>query len=257
MYTELNGGLALLLIAAGMAKRKAEDGPALQRNLVEIIPLGAGQEVGRSCIILKYMCALCDACCLPQASARFARQMFARSAASEQFASDLRCPSQPPGKAKHTQQSQDALGTLLVCGCLLLSTWHAEAPHCSNPLLSGGYIWLNASRGKTVMLDCGIHPGFSGMNALPFFDEIDLDTVDAMLVTHFHLDHCAAVPYVVGKTNFKAAPKHPRSEQAASSWLLSISAALGAAPCTCKYLFMRISKSSIKVRSKAAATSLL
>lgn len=56
------------------------------------------------------------------------------------------------------------------------------------------------------MLDCGIHPGFSGMNALPFFDEIDLDTVDAMLVTHFHLDHCAAVPYVVGKTNFKATP---------------------------------------------------
>ena len=26
-----------------------------QRNLVEIIPLGAGQEVGRSCIILRYM----------------------------------------------------------------------------------------------------------------------------------------------------------------------------------------------------------
>ena len=44
-----------------MAKRKAEDVPAVQRNLVEIIPLGAGQEVGRSCIILKYMCALCAA----------------------------------------------------------------------------------------------------------------------------------------------------------------------------------------------------
>jgi hypothetical protein len=28
-----------------------------QRNLVEVIPLGAGQEVGRSCIILRYMCA--------------------------------------------------------------------------------------------------------------------------------------------------------------------------------------------------------
>lgn len=54
------------------------------------------------------------------------------------------------------------------------------------------------------MLDCGIHPGFSGMNSLPFFDEIDMDSVDAMLITHFHLDHCAAVPYVVGKTAFKA-----------------------------------------------------
>ena len=69
------------------------------------------------------------------------------------------------------------------------------------------------------MLDCGIHPGFSGMNALPFFDEIDLDTVDVMLVTHFHLDHCAAVPYVVGKTNFKARPwrSHLTQRQAAVS----------------------------------------
>lgn len=67
------------------------------------------------------------------------------------------------------------------------------------------------------MLDCGIHPGFSGMNALPFFDEIDLDTVDVMLVTHFHLDHCAAVPYVVGKTNFKARPRRSQMPRAASS----------------------------------------
>ncbi|CAL8460817.1 g348 [Coccomyxa elongata] len=83
-----------------------------QEHIVEIIPLGAGQEVGRSCVILKYM-------------------------------------------------------------------------------------------GKTVMFDCGVHPGFSGEQSLPYFDSIDLDTVDLMLVTHFHLDHCAAVPYVVGKTVFK------------------------------------------------------
>lgn len=53
------------------------------------------------------------------------------------------------------------------------------------------------------MMDCGIHPGFSGEASLPFLDTVDLDTVDVMLVTHFHLDHCAAVPYVVGRTNFK------------------------------------------------------
>lgn len=52
-------------------------------------------------------------------------------------------------------------------------------------------------------MDCGIHPGFSGEASLPFLDAVDLDTVDVMLVTHFHLDHCAAVPYVVGRTNFK------------------------------------------------------
>jgi len=58
-------------------------------------------------------------------------------------------------------------------------------------------------RGKNVMLDCGIHPGYSGMASLPYLDEVDLSTVDVMLVTHFHLDHCAAVPYVVGHTNFR------------------------------------------------------
>ena len=58
-------------------------------------------------------------------------------------------------------------------------------------------------QGKTVMLDCGIHPGFSGLASLPFLDEVDLETVDVMLVTHFHLDHCAAVPYAVGHTSFR------------------------------------------------------
>ena len=61
------------------------------------------------------------------------------------------------------------------------------------------------------MLDCGIHPGFSGEHSLPYLDEVDLDSVDLMLVTHFHLDHCAAVPYVVGKTVFKVGPTEPPS----------------------------------------------
>lgn len=81
-------------------------------NNVEIIPLGAGQEVGRSCIIVRYL-------------------------------------------------------------------------------------------GKTIMLDCGVHPGYHGMASLPFFDAIDISEVDIMLITHFHLDHCAAVPFVIGQTNFQ------------------------------------------------------
>ena len=59
------------------------------------------------------------------------------------------------------------------------------------------------------MLDCGIHPGYSGEHSLPYFDLIDLNEVNLMLITHFHLDHCAAVPYVVGNTNFKVCfPPH-------------------------------------------------
>lgn len=57
-------------------------------------------------------------------------------------------------------------------------------------------------RGKTVMFDCGIHPGLSGLNALPGFDDIEVDTIDLLLVTHFHLDHSGALPYFLTKTLF-------------------------------------------------------
>lgn len=58
-------------------------------------------------------------------------------------------------------------------------------------------------KGKTVMFDCGIHPAFSGMAALPYFDEIDPSTIDVLLITHFHLDHAASLPYFLEKTTFK------------------------------------------------------
>ena len=59
-------------------------------------------------------------------------------------------------------------------------------------------------KGTTVMLDCGIHPGRKGEDALPFFDEVDdLSKVDLCLITHFHLDHIAALPYLYCKTDFK------------------------------------------------------
>ena len=76
-------------------------------------------------------------------------------------------------------------------------------------------------KGARVLLDCGIHPGLAGIASLPFFDEVDLATarvafccssppeayslvqVDVLLVTHFHLDHCAAVPFLVAHTPFK------------------------------------------------------
>lgn len=53
------------------------------------------------------------------------------------------------------------------------------------------------------MLDAGIHPGFAGPASLPYFDEVEMEEVDALLVTHFHLDHVAAVPYIATKTTFK------------------------------------------------------
>ncbi|KAM3318553.1 hypothetical protein ACQJBY_035986 [Aegilops geniculata] len=41
------------------------------------------------------------------------------------------------------------------------------------------------------------------MAALPYFDEIDPSAIDVLLVTHFHLDHAASLPYFLEKTTFK------------------------------------------------------
>ena len=44
-------------------------------------------------------------------------------------------------------------------------------------------------RGKTVMLDCGIHPGKQGLDALPYFDDVDVGEViskAAHLYAYFH-----------------------------------------------------------------------
>ncbi|ORY23435.1 Endoribonuclease YSH1 [Naematelia encephala] len=58
-------------------------------------------------------------------------------------------------------------------------------------------------RGKKVVCDAGLHPAHPGMGSLPFIDELDWSTVDAILITHFHVDHAAALPYIMEKTNFK------------------------------------------------------
>lgn len=38
-------------------------------------------------------------------------------------------------------------------------------------------------RGKTIVCDAGIHPAYTGMASLPFVDELDWSTVDAILIT--------------------------------------------------------------------------
>uniref|UniRef100_A0A7S2Y2X5 Cleavage and polyadenylation specificity factor subunit 3 n=1 Tax=Entomoneis paludosa TaxID=265537 RepID=A0A7S2Y2X5_9STRA len=58
-------------------------------------------------------------------------------------------------------------------------------------------------RGLTILLDCGIHPGYDGLNGLPFLDRLEPDQIDVVLITHFHLDHAASLPYLTERTNFK------------------------------------------------------
>lgn len=45
-------------------------------------------------------------------------------------------------------------------------------------------------KSKRILLDCGLHPAYTGLSALPFFDHIEnIETIDLVLVTHFHVDH--------------------------------------------------------------------
>ncbi|KNE58010.1 hypothetical protein AMAG_04837 [Allomyces macrogynus ATCC 38327] len=76
-------------------------------------------------------------------------------------------------------------------------------------------------KGKTIMLDCGAHPAYNGLGALPFFDEIDPETVDLVLITHFHIDHCASLPYLMEKTMFKGRVFMTHPTKAIFKWMMS------------------------------------
>ncbi|XP_071454760.1 cleavage and polyadenylation specificity factor 73 [Hetaerina americana] len=76
-------------------------------------------------------------------------------------------------------------------------------------------------KGKKIMLDCGIHPGLSGMDALPFVDLVEADEIDLLLVSHFHLDHCGALPWFLMKTSFKGRCFMTHATKAIYRWLLS------------------------------------
>ena len=59
-------------------------------------------------------------------------------------------------------------------------------------------------RGHFILLDCGSHPSYHGLDSLPFFDAIpDPKLLDAILISHFHTDHCAAVPWFLSHTNYQ------------------------------------------------------
>lgn len=58
--------------------------------------------------------------------------------------------------------------------------------------------------GKSVLLDCGTHPSYKGTDSLPFLDFLDPSTLDAVFITHFHVDHCAGLPFLLSETQCEA-----------------------------------------------------
>lgn len=76
-------------------------------------------------------------------------------------------------------------------------------------------------KGKKILLDFGIHPGMSGMEALPFVDFINVDEIDLLLISHFHLDHCGALPWFLTKTTFKGRCFMTHATKAIYRWILA------------------------------------
>lgn len=56
--------------------------------------------------------------------------------------------------------------------------------------------YLNIT-GTGIILDCGMHPQKTGLEALPHFYLIKDLLVDYVLITHAHQDHLSALPYLV------------------------------------------------------------
>jgi len=63
----------------------------------------------------------------------------------------------------------------------------------------GRSAFLVKTRESSVLLDCGINPGSQRpFDAFPRFDspEFQIDDLDAVVISHSHLDHCGLVPFL-------------------------------------------------------------
>jgi KH/beta-lactamase-domain protein len=63
----------------------------------------------------------------------------------------------------------------------------------------GRSAFLVQTRESSVLLDCGVNPGSSRpFEAFPRLDNpaFELESLDAVVVTHAHLDHCGLVPFL-------------------------------------------------------------
>jgi hypothetical protein len=59
--------------------------------------------------------------------------------------------------------------------------------------------WLLKTRESSVLLDCGLNPGSTRpFEAFPRLDNpaFELDSLDAVVISHAHLDHCGLVPFL-------------------------------------------------------------
>jgi Cft2 family RNA processing exonuclease len=58
----------------------------------------------------------------------------------------------------------------------------------------GASSWLVSAEGRSLLLDAGTHPRFEGPASLPLYGKIGQKDVDAIALTHCHLDHAGSLP---------------------------------------------------------------
>ncbi|KAJ8908345.1 hypothetical protein NDN08_005055 [Rhodosorus marinus] len=55
---------------------------------------------------------------------------------------------------------------------------------------------------KSILLDCGLHPGKRNLARLPQLDFLRENPPDAVVITHYHIDHIGGLPYLSTATGF-------------------------------------------------------
>ena len=58
----------------------------------------------------------------------------------------------------------------------------------------GANSYLLRTKGKSLILDSGLHPKFEGLAATPDFSLVPEGSVDGIIVTHAHQDHVGSLP---------------------------------------------------------------
>jgi len=60
----------------------------------------------------------------------------------------------------------------------------------------GANSYMLRTKGKTLILDTGMHPKEEGIAAIPDYSLVPDGSVDAIIVTHSHQDHLGSLPYL-------------------------------------------------------------
>lgn len=63
----------------------------------------------------------------------------------------------------------------------------------------GASSWFVDIEGHKLLMDAGTHPRYDGKSSLPLYDVVGGQEIDAIAITHCHLDHVGSLPVAIRK----------------------------------------------------------